>query len=42
MELQENYLNTDLAKKYGWKCKTNLDEGIKFTYKDFLKKKYLK
>ena len=31
-------LNTQLAKKYGWKAKTNLSEGFDLTFKDFLKK----
>ena len=31
-------LNTKLAKKYGWKAKTNLSEGFELTFKDFLKK----
>ena len=31
-------LNTNLAKKYGWKSKTSLDKGFYLTYKDFLKK----
>ena len=33
-------LDTDLAKKYGWKSKINLDEGFEFTLKNFLTKKY--
>jgi GDP-L-fucose synthase len=33
-------LDTDLAKKYGWKSKINLDEGIELTLKNFLTKKY--
>ena len=31
-------LNTNLARKYGWKSKTSLDKGFNLTYKDFLKK----
>ena len=34
-------LNTQLAKKYGWKAKTNKSEGFDLTFKDFLKKKIL-
>ena len=30
-------LDITLAKKYGWRCKTNLDEGFEITYKDFQK-----
>ena len=30
-------LNISLAKKYGWKCKVNLDEGFNLTFKDFKK-----
>ena len=32
-------LNTNLAKKYGWRKKTNLKTGFKLTYKDFLNQK---
>ena len=35
-------LNTDLAKKYGWKSKVNLDEGFDLTLKNFLTKRYKK
>ena len=31
-------LNVDLAKKYGWKAKTNIQKAIKITYKDYLRK----
>ena len=31
-------LNVDLAKRYGWKAKTDLKKAILFTYKDFLYK----
>ena len=31
-------LDVSLAKKYGWKYKTNLRKGFKITYKDFLKR----
>ena len=31
-------LNTNLAKRYGWKSKINLDLGFDLTYHDFLKK----
>ena len=31
-------LNIDLAKKYGWKAKTNIQKAIKITYKDYLRK----
>ena len=34
-------LDVSLAKKYGWKYKTNLDEGLSNTINDYLKK-YLK
>ena len=30
-------LNTNLAKKYGWKSKYNLNKGFDLTYKEFLK-----
>ena len=29
-------LNSNLAKKYGWKAKTKLKEGFNLTYKSFL------
>ena len=32
-------LDVSLAKKYGWKAKTNLKDAILETYKDFLKNK---
>ena len=31
-------LNVNLAKKYGWKAKTNIQKAIKITYKDYLRK----
>ncbi len=31
-------LNINLAKKYGWKAKTNIEEAIKITYRDYLRK----
>tara|TARA_B100000963_G_scaffold357078_1_gene378483 strand:+ start:729 stop:1679 length:951 start_codon:yes stop_codon:yes gene_type:complete len=31
-------LNTNLAKKYGWKSKINLEKGFEMTYQDYLKK----
>ena len=31
-------LSVDLAKKYGWKAKTNIQKAIKITYKDYLRK----
>ena len=31
-------LNTNLAKKYGWKSRTSLDKGFNLTYESFLKK----
>ena len=31
-------LDTNLAKKYGWKSKYNLSKGFDLTYKDFIKK----
>ena len=31
-------ISNSTAKKYGWKCRTSFEEGIKLTYKDFLKK----
>ena len=30
-------LDITLAKKYGWRYKTNLDKGFEITYKDFQK-----
>ena len=33
-------LDISLAKKYGWKSKTNLKEAIKLTYSDYLSKNY--
>ena len=35
-------LDVSLAKKYGWKYKTSLDEGLSNTINDFLKKNILK
>ena len=35
-------LDISKAKKYGWKAKISLDRGFDFTYKDFLKKNYMK
>ena len=35
-------LNVDLAKKYGWKAKTDLKKAILITYQDFLSKNNLK
>ena len=32
-------MNVNLAKKYGWKAKTNIKKAINITYKDFIKKK---
>ena len=31
-------LNSNLAKKYGWKPLINLDQGFKLTYLDFINK----
>ena len=31
-------MNVNLAKKYGWKAKTNIKKAINITYKDFIKK----
>ena len=31
-------LNINLAKRYGWKAKTNIEEAIKITYRDYLRK----
>ena len=31
-------LNSNLAKKYGWKSKFDLNTGFDLTYNDFLKK----
>ena len=31
-------LDNSLAKKYGWRPKISLDQGIKLSYKSFLKK----
>ena len=31
-------LNINLAKKYGWKAKTNIEAAIKITYRDYLEK----
>ena len=31
-------LNINLAKKYGWHAKTNIDQAIRITYQDYLKK----
>ena len=30
-------LNINLAKKYGWKAKTKIQDAIKITYQDYLK-----
>ena len=35
-------LDVSLAKKYGWKYKTSLDEGLSNTINDFLKKYFKK
>lgn len=35
-------LDTNLAKKYGWKSKINLDKGFDLTFRNFLIKKYKK
>ena len=32
-------MNVNLAKKYGWKAKTNIKKAINITYKDFIKEK---
>ena len=32
-------LNTNLAKRYGWKSKISLDKGFELTYQDFLSKR---
>ena len=32
-------LDVSLAKKYGWKFKTDIDNAIKATYQNFLKNK---
>lgn len=32
-------LNINLAKKYGWQAKTNIEQAIRITYQDYLKKK---
>ena len=31
-------LNINLAKKYGWHAKTNIEQAIRITYQDYLKK----
>ena len=31
-------LNVNLAKKYGWKAKTDIEKAINITYQDYLKK----
>ena len=31
-------LSVNLAKKYGWIAKANIEDGIRITYKDYLKK----
>ena len=33
-------LDIGLAKKYGWKPKSNLKKAIELTYKDFVEKKF--
>ena len=35
-------IDSSLAKKYGWKYKTNLDVGLSITINDYLRKKILK
>ena len=35
-------MDSSLAKKYGWKCKTNLDVGLSITINDYLKKQVFK
>ena len=32
-------LSVNLAKKYGWIAKTNIENAIRITYKDYLQKK---
>ena len=32
-------MNVNLAKKYGWKAKTNIKKAINITYKDFVDRK---
>ena len=32
-------MNVNLAKKYGWKAKTNIKKAINITYKDFIDRK---
>ena len=32
-------LSVNLAKKYGWVAKANIEDGIRITYKDYLEKK---
>ena len=34
-------LSVNLAKKYGWVAKTNIENAIRITYRDYLKKKKL-
>ncbi len=31
-------LSVNLANKYGWKAKTNIEQAIRITYQDYLKK----
>ena len=35
-------LDVSLAKKYGWKYKTNLEEGLSKTINDYLQKNLIK
>ena len=34
-------LSVNLAKKYGWIAKTNIENAIRITYKDYLQKKLM-
>ena len=34
-------LDTSLAKKYGWKAKTSLNDGFNKTYKEFIEKNFI-
>ena len=31
-------MDSSLAKKYGWQAKTNIEQAIRITYQDYLKK----
>ena len=37
--MRRKMLDVSLAKKYGWKFSTSVEDGLKYTYLNFLKRK---